>query len=258
MKTYKLGNKIKCIIRSSSAGFIGSQEMELGNQPYTILKDVEASLVFEDSTSNVKTNFNKLAYSEDSLKEITISNVELNDKILNLIFSKNEEKRCSTVENITIDHKQFQISTNVDEIFEVFVYNYEGKLIAATDKINLTDSSASKITLNNTTFKHYWPERHLDIIEEGLVFFDYKGHHGFNLTREYDWRTQEDYRYRSQYLTLDLIIEGNEDDTFNTSHIHIDRCALKVDKNMYFNRSINSVDLRFVIINDSENYITLN
>lgn len=258
MKTYKLGNKIKCIIRSTSAGFIGSQEMELGNQPYTVLKDIEASLVFEDNTSNAKSVFNKLTYSEDSLREITISNVELNDKILNLIFSKNEEKRCSTVENITIDHQQFQISTDVDEIFEVFVYNCNGELIAATDRLSLDDGSAGKITLSHSTFRHYWPERHLDLTEEALVFFDYKGRHGFNLTREYDWRNQEEYRYNSQYLTLDLIIEGNEDDTFNTSHIHIDRCALKVDKNMYFNRSINTVDLRFVVINDSENYITLN
>ena len=92
MKTYKLGNKIKCIIRSFSAGKIGDQEMIFGNQPYTVLKDVEASLSFSDNTHNSKTSFVELAHNKDSLQEITFSNVELNDKILNLIFSKNKDK----------------------------------------------------------------------------------------------------------------------------------------------------------------------
>ena len=85
MKTYKLGNKTKCIIRSFSAGRIGEQEMQYDNQPYTVLKDVEASLTFTDKNISSKSTFVDLSYNIDNLQEINISNVELNDKILNLI-----------------------------------------------------------------------------------------------------------------------------------------------------------------------------
>ena len=62
MKTYKLGNKIKCIIRSFASGKIGSQEMQYGNQPYTVLKDVAASVTFESENRNPKSVFTELSY----------------------------------------------------------------------------------------------------------------------------------------------------------------------------------------------------
>ena len=128
MKTYKLGNKIKCIIRSCSAGLVGDQEMIYSNQPYTILKDVEASLTFADKEKKSKSIFTDLAYSADSLQEITISNVEINDKILNLIFSKNEEKICSTVANCMAEDNKIYINAPADEIYQVFIYDVDGNL----------------------------------------------------------------------------------------------------------------------------------
>ena len=32
---------------------------------------------------------------------------------------------------------------------------------------------------------------------------------------------------------------------------------IMINKNMYFNRSLNAVDLKFVVIDDNESYITL-
>ena len=244
MKTYKIGNKIKCIIRSSSAGNIGNKKMEFANQPYTVLKDVEASLTFEDKSSNAKNTFNKLSYYQDSLKEISISNVELNDKILNLIFSKNEDKPCSNVENVNTIYQQFQISTDVNKIYQVFVYNCDGELLAATGEIELPNGSSEYINLKE--FDYYEPTKHTDLEEDILVFYTYEGNNSFKLCNE-----------SNQYLTLDLILEGNKDDELNKSYIHINKCELKVNKNMYFNRSLNAVDLKFIVINDNESYITL-
>ena len=244
MKTYKLGNKIKCIIRSFSAGKIGDQEMIFGNQPYTVLKDVEASLSFSDKTHSSKTSFVELAHNKDSLQEITFSNVELNDKILNLIFSKNEDKPCSTVENVNTIYQQFQISTDVDKVYQVFVYNCNGELLAATGEIELPNGSSEYINLKE--FDYYEPTKHTDLEEDILVFYTYEGNNSFKLCNE-----------SNQYLTLDLILEGNKDDELNKSYIHINKCELKVNKNMYFNRSLNAVDLKFIVINDSESYITL-
>ena len=227
MKTYKLGNKTKCIIRSFSAGRIGEQEMQYDNQPYTVLKDVEASLTFVDKNISSKTTFVDLSYNIDSLQEINISNVELNDKILNLIFSKNEDKLCSTMINCVAENNKIYITSPTDEIYQVFIYDVDGNLEQAYG------------TLNNM-------EVEVKRNEDYLVFFTYAGEKSFKINRS-----------ESLYLTLDLILEGNADDEINTSFIHINKCALKVNKNMYFNRSLNAVDLKFIVIDDDESYITL-
>ena len=227
MKTYKLGNKTKCIIRSFSAGKIGEQEMKYDNQPYTVLKDVEASLTFVDKNISSKTTFVDLSYNIDSLQEINISNVELNDKILNLIFSKNEDKLCSTMINCVAENNKIYITSPTDEIYQVFIYDVDGNLENAYPVLNKMEVDV---------------ERN----EDYLVFFTYTGEKSFKINRS-----------ESLYLTLDLILEGNADDEINTSFIHINKCALKVNKNMYVNRSLDAVDLKFVVIDDNESYITL-
>lgn len=227
MKTYKLGNKTKCIIRSFSAGKIGEQEMEYDNQPYTVLKDVEASLTFVDKNISSKTTFVDLSYNIDSLQEINISNVELNDKILNLIFSKNEDKLCSTMINCVAENNKIYITSPTDEIYQVFIYDVDGNLEQAYGVLNNMEIEVKRN-------------------EDYLVFFTYVGEKSFKINRS-----------ESLYLTLDLILEGNADDEINTSFIHINKCALKVNKNMYFNRSLNAVDLKFIVIDDNESYITL-
>ena len=227
MKTYKLGNKTKCIIRSFSAGRIGEQEIKYDNQPYTVLKDVEASLTFVDKNISSKTTFVDLSYNIDSLQEINISNVELNDKILNLIFSKNEDKLCSTMINCVAENNKIYITSPTDEIYQVFIYDVDGNLEQAYGVLNNMEVEVQRN-------------------EDYLVFFTYVGEKSFKINRS-----------ESLYLTLDLILEGNADDEINTSFIHINKCALKVNKNMYFNRSLNAVDLKFVVIDDNESYITL-
>ena len=227
MKTYKLGNKTKCIIRSFSAGRIGEQEMQYDNQPYTVLKDVEASLTFVDKNISSKTTFVDLSYNIDSLQEINISNVELNDKILNLIFSKNEDKLCSTMINCVAENNKIYITSPTDEIYQVFIYDIDGNLEKAYGVLNNMEVEVKRN-------------------EDYLVFFTYVGEKSFKINRS-----------ESLYLTLDLILEGNADDEINTSFIHINKCALKVNKNMYFNRSLNAVDLKFIVIDDNESYITL-
>ena len=227
MKTYKLGNKTKCIIRSFSAGRIGEQEIKYDNQPYTVLKDVEASLTFIDKNISSKSTFVDLSYNIDSLQEINISNVELNDKILNLIFSKNEDKLCSTMINCVAENNKIYITSPTDEIYQVFIYDVDGILEQAYGVLNNMEVEVKRN-------------------EDYLVFFTYVGEKSFKINRS-----------ESLYLTLDLILEGNADDEINTSFIHVNKCALKVNKNMYFNRSLNAVDLKFVVIDDNESYITL-
>ena len=227
MKTYKLGNKIKCIIRSCAAGKIGDQEMTYGNQPYTVLKNVEASFTFAEKNKTSKSIFNELQFSQDSLQEITISNVELNDKILNLIFSKNEDKLCSTFENCCAEDNKIYISAPTSKIYQVFIYNVDGEL---EDAFGVLDNMEVEVERN----------------EDYLVFYSYEGEKSYSLKNE-----------QSQYLTLDLILEGNLDDELQTSYVHVNKCALQINKNMSFNRTLNAVDLKFIVVSDENNYITL-
>ena len=244
MKTYKLGNKIKCIIRSFASGSIGSQDMQYGNQPYTVLHDIETSLVFGNKITNAKITSTDLSHTLDFLQEINISNVTLNDKILNLIFSKNEEKLCSIVDNLSLFDKKLYLKQNIDNIYQVFIYNCDGELIAATGQYQ---PEAGAISIEDFDF-YDSTKCKLNEEEDVLVFYSYLSTTGvgFKLNQE-----------SSQYLTLDLILEGNVDDEPRKSYIHINKCSLHTDKNMYFNRTLNAVDLKFTVIDDGKSYITL-
>lgn len=252
MKIYKIGNKIKCIIRSFSSGYMGADYMQYGNQPYTIIKDADVSLSFEDRSVNAKSQFSVLGTSEDILKEIRISNVELNDKILNLIFSKNEEKMCSTVENVFIDDYIFRINKNTRQINQVFVYNYNSQLVAATGCLNLEQDSNTPIDIR--TFEYFDETKISSDTQDILIFYSYQGEKGFYLDRQGE--------NQSFYLTLDFILEDNnvegcEGNEVMDSYIHVDKCYMQVDKNMYFNKTLNAIDLKFIVIGDKSNYITL-
>ena len=230
MKTYKLGNKTKCIIRSFSAGRIGEQEMKYDNQPYTVLKDVEASLTFVDKNISSKTTFVDLSYNIDSLQEINISNVELNDKILNLIFLKSEAKLVSKVENqIADDNNLIYLTPIANEVYQVFIYNSNGEL----DKAIGTHNTDEPIIVSEPN-KDY------------LVCYQYEANKGYSLDKP-----------ENMYFTLDLLVTGNKEDNTSDMNIHVEKCALKIDKNMYFNQHSNADDLIFTVLDTGENYIAL-
>ena len=78
------------------------------------------------------------------------------------------------------------------------------------------------------------------------MFYSTEGKVGYNINK-----------MENLYLTLDLILTGNADDELNASYIHINKCALSINKDMYFNNNLNAVDLKFKVIDDGESYITL-
>jgi hypothetical protein len=109
----------------------------------------------------------------------------------------------------------------------VFIYDVDGNLEQVFDEL---DTFEVEVARN----------------ENYIVFFAYEGDKVYKLSKR-----------GSFYLTLDLIVTGNADDELNTSYIHINKCALEVDKDLSFNSGMNSVDLRFIVIDDNESYIAL-
>lgn len=256
MKTYKLGNKINCIVRAYSKGKIGKFNIEFDNQPYTILKNVEASLTFNEKVRDPKSVFTDLAYTAENLQEITLSNVELNDKVLNMIFSEKKHGAVSKHESLTMQEGLVYLNEfSNGEIAQIFIYNIDGELLAATGSAEVQNG-----LVDCRNFEYYKPTRHKSLTEEVIIFYSYEKD-CFKFTRDID---QEE----NKYFILDLILEGNteenEEDTPTTSFIHIGKCAVRINKNMYFNRNLNAVDLKFIVVdnvvdkdNDNESYIIL-
>lgn len=247
METYKLGNKVKCIIRSASAGKLGNMEMKYGNQPYTIVKDVEATMRFTSNNKTAKSNrVNQLAYSVDDVSGLQLRNVAFTDKILGLMFGEApaEGILCNVSENFDVEPGEtlsltHQIATH-SAIYQVFVYDVDGQLIAARGFVD------------NENFNQPTESGKNGIIDVGpsggnfLVFYSYMGTKGYSLARDVN-----------PYVVLDLEISGNESDEPNDYFIHLERCSLSVDKNLYFRNGINTVDLDFTIIPSEHDYITI-
>lgn len=230
MNTYKLGNKVTCIIRAYSSGKIGDVVMDYNNQPYTIVKSATANLGFTDINTTAKSSFTQLAYNNSKLSQVQISDVTLNDKILNLIFLKSEVKLVSKVENqVADDNNLIYLTPIVNEVYQVFIYNSNGEL----DKAIGTHNTDEPIIVSEPN-KDY------------LVCYQYEANKGYSLDKP-----------ENIYFTLDLLVTGNKEDNTSDMNIHIEKCALKIDKNMYFNQRSNAVDLIFTVLDTGENYITL-
>lgn len=236
MDIYKIGNKAKCIIRSYAAGQYGSVEMKYDNQPYTILKDVRVAINFQDTGSLTRGsvyNGNLIGYNTQLINDIKISNVLLTDKILNLIYSKNEVKLCNLSENYESDeNNQIFLNTNKNEVYQVFVYDDQGELEAAygTSSITIT------VKKPNSSYLICYSVNEDD---NNILSFDLN-------------------KFNNYYVALDFEIENNVNDTTSVMWIHLDKCLLTVDKYMALSRETNTINLNCKVINDNttHNYIT--
>jgi hypothetical protein len=247
METYKLGNKVKCIIRSASAGKLGNMEMKYGNQPYTVIKDIEATISFTSNHKIAKSGRTaQLSYSVDDVSNIQLKNVAFTDKILGLMFDEApiDGVLCNVSENFDVEpgeHLSLMYPvTTYGEIYQVFIYDVDGNLIAARGFVN------------NENFNQEIESEITGIIDVGqnggnfLVFYSYMATKGYSLSRD-----------NNTYVVLDLEISGNTSDEPNDYFIHLERCSLRVDKNLYFRNGINTVDLDFTIIPSENDYITI-
>ena len=238
MKNYKLGNQVTVIIRSYCGDTsIGNQSISYANQPYTIIKSADASLLFKNISSTAKTNFNYLVYTHTKPSQLLLSNVTLNDKILNLMFHKNNvatKHYFSKIENVVSSNGYIYFGLSNRNLRDVFIYDNNGNCI------HIDEHNSNKGYTIGTDNQSY------------LVCYQYESINSFSLD-------QND----NQYFTIDLLLTSNqnnneEDNTINST-IHLAKCGLEIDSNMSFSQNSNAVDLKFIVLdsNTEENYITL-
>ena len=225
LTTYKLGNNVKAILRFYTAGKIGDVTAKYDNQPYTVLKNIEANVSFNYITTDAKAVMSELSYNTDTVSTVTLSNVELTNKILGLICSNSEEKLCSTVRNYNSDNEgKIYLHLPSDEIYQVFIYDNEGQLEAAYGSI---DDPVLQVTKSLSNY---------------AVFYSFIGDTGYSLNRR-----------PNIYVSIDLELTSNENNESKQTWLHFNKCALTSNKNLLFNGRVNSVDLTFKVLHDGDN-----
>ena len=90
METYKIGNKVDCIIRSFASGTLGQTEMKYANQPYTIIKNIEASMTFLEQN---KKELESVKFEDVKAAEKEFEQKELSESINRFLSSLSEENR---------------------------------------------------------------------------------------------------------------------------------------------------------------------
>lgn len=236
MKTYQIGNKVTCIIRSYCPSIIGEVQTKYDNEPYTILSDVNVSLSFTEVEKNATSGnrLRQLHYNDSGLNQVRISNIHLTNKILNMLFESYDQGTKSHFESVIAQDNKLYLSTQEDTIYQVFVYDENETMIKAVGTLEVIDGA---ITLPETTLE-----------EEGayLVVYQTLGNNSVRLNGP-----------NNTYFTLDLICEGNTDEETAPTYIHIQKAGLRADKSLYFSKTINAVDLTFNVIETEDDYIVL-
>ena len=228
METYKLGNSVKAILRAYSPGAIGDVNIEYPMQPYTIINSAEANITFNAKDSNANNGQSLLNYNVDYVDSVVLSRVALTNKILNLIFTWDDNPLCTKTVNCKSNNEGIIYLPN-EMMYQLFIYNESGELESVHDEVN---SLNLQVFNSNSSY---------------LLVYITIGKKGFFLNRS-----------TSRYMSLDLEIEGNEENKTNKFWIHFEKCSLSVNKNLYFNGSVNSVDLKFKVIKSDNDYITIN
>lgn len=229
MFTYKLGNTTDIIIRSVDAGKIGDYKFQYADEPYTILKEKEVEISFTSVIKEAKTNNTKLQYSQDYPDTIKINNVELNDKILNLLYSKIDDGACTISENLNTDNDGYlYVNTWNKTLYHIFIYDDNGQLEYAATK---DDDGVFKLNKPNSNY---------------LIVYSYKGYIGYSLKP-----------LENIYVCLDISSISNTDDITSTSFYHFGLCALQINKDMFFRQNTNSVDLIFKIVDLEDTSIVI-
>lgn len=232
-KTYKIGNKAQCLIRSYCTQDIGTEHMEYWGQPYHIIKDCECEISFTNKKEVARSVTINLIDSRSFINEIKINDCLITSKILNLIFPKTEEKIVSETKTFTSDDngRIFFSGNGYGTIYQVYFYQ-NGSLERVEGELN-TESGVEVDRAN----------------AEYLVIYNYKDD-----SRCYNLDQQSNI-----YLTLDLDLIGNENNKTAHTKIHVDKCSVSINKNMRFTNTLNTVDLVFTVVEneDGANYISI-
>lgn len=230
METFTIGNSVDGIIRSYCAGKIGTTTMKYANQPYTTFSGAEASIRFKDISKESRVNYNITSFNHSSVSEIQIKSIPLTEKVLNLIYARENEALCYKTINC-LSNDSCKVFLPQEDKYQIFIYGEDGELESA---YGFSNESSLSVEQPNSEY---------------LVIYSYPTSQAFKFSQNENF-----------YITLDLKVKGNVsnslDERTQDMFMHFDKCAVKVDREMLFSGQSNTIDLTFVVL-DEQNYITL-
>lgn len=228
---YKIGNKANGIIRSYCAGKVGNFTAEYGNQPLCRFKDTQVSIHFRSMTKESQGHMGvkELSYNRNQVDSISISGIPLTTRILDLIFEQNQFGLCSLDKDYMSDeNSKIYLDLPKDTIYQVFIFDDEGKLEAAYGEY-----SDIELTVNKPNSPY-------------LIFYSYESNKSYIFNKP-----------ANSYVKLDLEFVGNGDDDTIPMFMHFDKCSISSNDYLSLNNSANTIDLTFTVINTQEDYISI-
>lgn len=228
---YKIGNKANGIVRSYCAGKVGNFTAEYGNQPLCCIKDVQVNIHFRSLKKETQGHqgVKELAYNRNQVDYVTITGIPLTTRILDLIFEQKSISLCNTNKDYTSNEEgKIYLDLPADTIYQVFIFDDEGKLEAAYGEYSDIELSVSKAD------------------SPYLIFYSYESDKGYIFNKP-----------ENSYVKLDLEFLGNKDDGTVPMFMHFDKCNISSTDYLSLNNNANTVDLQFTVINTKEDYISI-
>lgn len=227
MKQIKIGNRIKnLIIRNASSMPLaeGDPEPICDNQPYTILSDIDAEFEFEYLTSTQSTWHNVLHYSNYKLSSILLKKVPLTDKIMNLLFKRQDNLTGSLIEDVISDYEGHIFLNKVSsdsQVRNMFIFDANGNIEA------LENIYPEEVVLKpNTNYK---------------IIYELGNFTGWSFNKN----------NRNIYLNLDMETVSNNNDSTSKFFIHADKCSVEVEHSLHFTEELSYIDIKVIVLGDS-------
>ena len=233
MATYKIGNQVDCVIRAYNSAPIGEYKITYDHEPYTIIKGENGLISFSSDNTDFSSKERNGGYATEKIDSFSLYNITLTDKILNLIYCKNEGFSITFHEKLLSgDDKKIYFSNGFGKTKKmVFIY--------------YSDDSAAEL------------ENAYSTIEDDYIEVEHENAY-YNIVYEVITNSTYSLNKRNNvYVSLDISTISNEDDNTSKVWLHIDKAIVRVNKTLYFNKNANAVDLTFSVINDdtTTNYI---
>lgn len=193
MTTYKIGNHVDCVIRAYCSDPIGDYKINYDKEPYTIISGENGIINFASRNVDMTGNDRVGNYSTEKINSFSLYNVTLTDKILNLIYSKNEGFSITFHEKLLSDeNKKIFLTKGLGKIKKlVFIYysDDENDQPILENAVSTLESDEIEVLHENAYYNIVY-----EVITDNIYSLD---------------------KRRNVYVTLDISSIGNEDDNTN-------------------------------------------
>jgi hypothetical protein len=201
-KNIAIGSAVDVIIKVVSDRMINNKKYEAG-EPYTILRNVGVNFNYGGVTKSVENqNGNLIDYLKQYPDSITIQNISLTQKIMDLLFL--EGNGAQKTEQVVIKASTYFLPKKASN---VYLYKNNDRITDFS-----YDEDDGKLTLN-----------FYDSAAEYICFYNIGNYNYYTLETK-----------NNAYFELDIQGKGNLEEQTSDFYICLPACALLTEQSFYF------------------------